>query len=210
MSTQAAQDVGWIDLLDPEIEYIPPANAVGPEETQAHEPDEDERTFCEGTEDLATAEVARQRMDPGALVRAVQDIVGVDEDEVTSENESASADTEGTRPRLLSLPDVIGPLTLEAHIDAVDGWPTDNAQAQLMSQLPLEEAAHQPRAAAAIMKVRHDLLWMLDGGSALGPEHEAHSRQLVDLLARHVPRDAPVLLRHWAETMERLTDLRDA
>jgi hypothetical protein len=206
MSTQAIQDIGWVDLLDPEIEYIPPANEAGPVDADAFDQDGDERTFCEGTEDLATVEVSARRMDPADLIQAVQDIVGVDEDEAT--NEVERADTEGTRARLLSLPEAVGPLSLDAHIDAVDGWPADNVQVQLMSQLPLEEAAFEPRAAAAIMKVRHDLLWMLGGRSSHGPEHAEHTRQLADLLARHVPRQSPQLLRHWAETMERLSDLR--
>lgn len=212
------QDMGFLDLMDPEIEYDPGEDSqeatvedckrgsarfgikeLVPKLTLIVNDSLSAGSYEDHSADGVDLTVYSRDPDLSASLSATMDgpLSGIDEAEPTQD---------------LSIPVLPQPrerLRLQAHRDALAGEPQDALQAYFIANMDARECAEAPELAAVVLKARHDL-------HLLGPEdldaqgiEDFREQCLLGLLRSAPEGNTPVLRLAWRAALKALGELYD-
>lgn len=193
------EDMGIVDLLDPEVEYTPPPEPPAPRlEVIVN----DNPRVRGGYGKLREVDLRIYDGDPTAeLLEESSSWADATISEDTLDQEGVLVDgADG------ALPEAHGPRDLEEHQEAVAGHPQDALQAYFLEGIPREELDAAAVAAAAILKTRHELFllesqrWVPE---SLGTFRES---SLGTLLGAMPPAELTNLYGAWRAAMRSLSE----
>jgi hypothetical protein len=212
------QDLGFLDLMDPEIEYDP-----GEDSQEATVEDYKRSSALLGIKELVPklTLIVNDSVTTGSYEDHSAEGVDLtvysrDPDLSASLSETMDGPFDGSlggeRTQDLSIPVLPQPrerLSLEAHRAAIAGEPQDALQAYFIANMDARECAEAPELAAVVLMARHDL--HLLGPDDLDAQGIADFREqcLLGLLRSAPEGNTPDLRLAWRAALKALGELYD-
>ena len=212
------QDLGFLDLMDPEIEYDP-----GEDSQEATVEDYKRSSALLVARDLVPklTLIVNDSVPQGSYEDHANDGVDLtvycrDPDLSASLSETMDGPLDGRLEARgiqdLSMPVLPQPkerLPLQAHRDALAGNPVDALQAYFIANMNAQECAEAPELAAVVLQARHDLHLM--DPEELDPKTVEDFREqcLLGLLRSAPEGNTPDLRLAWRSALKSLGELYD-
>lgn len=211
---EETQDMGVLDLMDPEIEYDP-----GEDSVEATVEDQDRSP---PVRDLVPKLTLIVNDSPSRGTYEDHSSDGVDltvynrDPEMSatlSETMDAPMDLlDEAKTQDLSMPVLPQPrerLPIQAHRDAIAGRPVDALQAYFIANMDARECAEAPELAAVVLQARHDLHLLKPEEQDPSSVEDFREQCLLGLLRSAPLGDTPNLRMDWRSALKSLGELYD-
>lgn len=218
------ESLGFIDLMDPEIEYIPPPEEasvvdVAPEPAEPSVPEEKAQPPAPKLEVIINEgphirsgygkprRVDLRIYDGDPTEQLADDLATLDEDTLREDSDLAVG---VLVEEAAGLPEAWAPRDLQEHREAVAGSPQDALQAYFLEGIPRAELEAIPVQAAAILKVRHELFLLESQRWVPACMGEFRDNTLGTLLASMPESEQARLHQAWRAAMRSLSEYFEA
>ncbi|MFT5584152.1 MAG: hypothetical protein ACI9VR_001737 [Cognaticolwellia sp.] len=206
------EELGVLDLMDPEIEYDP-----GDESEEATVEDSGRSSALMEIRQLGPrlTLIVNDSVSPGSYEDHSGDGVDLtvysrDPDLIASLSETMDDRLDEEQTQDLSIPVLPKPrerLGLEAHRNALAGRPADSLQEYFIANMDTEECQEAPELAAVVLKARHDLHLLQPGDLDPGVVEAFREECLLGLLRAAPEGNTPKLRLEWRAALKALGEL---